>query len=66
MPALHHLSESFGAALAGVPAMGAALAAIGPTLFDAVVGLAAGFVVVAILSLGKKLFARPPAPAGGH
>jgi predicted DNA repair protein MutK len=66
IPWLHHLSEGFGAALAGVPAVGAALAAIGPTLFDAVVGLAAGFVVVAVLSQGKKLFARPRAPAGGH
>jgi predicted DNA repair protein MutK len=49
---LHHLAESAAAAAAGVPAIGPAIAAIAPTLIDALAGVVTGAVVL----LGVKLF----------
>jgi predicted DNA repair protein MutK len=51
---LHHLTENAAHAVAGVPAIGGLLAAVTPTLIDAV----AGIVVGAIVLLGVTLIQR--------
>jgi predicted DNA repair protein MutK len=51
---LHHLAEGAAHAVAGVPAVGGLLAAVAPTLVDAV----AGVVVGALVLLGVKIVQR--------
>jgi uncharacterized protein len=55
IPALHHWSEQLAHALAGVPL----LATLGPMLFDAIVGIAAGALVVGALHVFKRMTKRP-------
>jgi predicted DNA repair protein MutK len=51
---LHHLAEGAAHAVAGVPAIGGLLAAVAPTLIDAV----AGVIVGAMVLLGVSIFQR--------
>lgn len=51
---LHHLAEGAAHAVAGVPAIGGLLAAVAPTLIDAV----AGVIVGALVLLGVSVFQR--------
>lgn len=51
---LHHLAEGAAHAVAGVPAIGGLLAAVAPTLIDAV----AGVIVGAVVLLGVSIFQR--------
>ena len=58
VPALHHVIESSVSAAASVPVAGKVLAAVTPTLIDAVAGLLAGaLVLVGVTGIGK-LFKR--------
>lgn len=52
---LHHVIERLTAAAAGVPSVGAALAWFTPLLLDAVVGIVAGALVLAGVTLVKKV-----------
>jgi uncharacterized protein len=52
---LHHFSESAAGMTAGVPAIGGALSVITPTLVDAIVGIIAGAVVLAVVTLVQRM-----------
>ncbi len=52
---LHHYSEGFATAAGNVPAIGGVLHAIGPVLFDALVGIAVGVLVVIVVTRVNKL-----------
>jgi predicted DNA repair protein MutK len=54
VPALHHMQQA-------IAAGSGALAPVATTLFDAVVGLVAGALVVAVVTIGARLFKRQPA-----
>jgi predicted DNA repair protein MutK len=60
---LHHYSEGFAAAAGNVPAIGGALHAIGPVLFDAVVGIVVGVLVLLVVTLVNKMRGKKPALA---
>ena len=66
IPALHHLAEQVTGQLVALPAVGGVLATLGPILFDAVVGIVAGFLVVGIVGAAKKLFGRGAAGSTSH
>lgn len=66
IPALHHLAEQVTGFMASLPAIGGVLATLGPILFDAVVGIVAGFLVVGIVGAAKKLFGRGAAGPATH
>lgn len=55
IPALHHVVEPMVAGVAGIATVGGVLAMILPTLVDVVVGIAAGAVVVALVTLVGRL-----------
>jgi uncharacterized protein len=57
---IHHAAES----AADLPAVGSVLAAILPTLVDLLVGIAAGSIILAVVSAVKRL--RGGAPAATH
>jgi predicted DNA repair protein MutK len=52
---LHHLAESAAHAVAGVPGVGGLLAAVTPTLIDAVAGVVVGAVVLLGVTLIQRL-----------
>jgi predicted DNA repair protein MutK len=52
---LHHLAESAAHAVAGVPVLGGVLAAVTPTLIDAVAGVIVGAVVLLGVSIVQRL-----------
>lgn len=54
-PFAHHLVEGAAAALATLPSVGAVLAAVTPTLLNAVAGVVAGMVLVLAMTLVSKL-----------
>ncbi|MFB2860984.1 DUF808 domain-containing protein [Aeromonas hydrophila] len=54
-PFVHHLIEGAAAAVATLPAVGAALALVTPTLLNAVAGVLAGLVLVLAMTLVSKL-----------
>jgi uncharacterized protein len=56
--ALHHLSESLVHSVESLGGIGFILKGILPLLFDVVVGLIIGAIVVAVVMLGKKLFKK--------
>jgi predicted DNA repair protein MutK len=58
VPALHHVIEGAAAAAGRVGVAGPLLAAITPTLIDAVAGLLAGAVVLLVVSAGQRLFKK--------
>ncbi|THC41310.1 DUF808 domain-containing protein [Massilia sp. Mn16-1_5] len=53
--ALHHYSEGLATAMGEVPAIGGMLHAIGPVVFDALVGVLVGVLVVIVVTLVNKL-----------
>jgi len=55
MSFLHHYAEAFVAWLAAMPAAAAALAALGPTLFNLAVGVTSGAILVAAIGAGRRL-----------
>lgn len=55
---LHHLAESAAHAVAGVPLAGGLLAAVTPTVVDAVAGVVIGAVVLAVVTLVQRLRGR--------
>jgi predicted DNA repair protein MutK len=60
---LHHYSEGFATAAGNVPVIGGALHAIGPVLFDAVVGIVVGVLVLIVVTLINKMRGKKPVPA---
>jgi hypothetical protein len=58
VPAAHHLLEAARHAAATLPAIGGALAVLTPLLIDALAGIAAGALVLGIVSLGKRISGR--------
>ena len=65
MPFLHHHAEAFVAWLGALPGVASALSALGPTLFDLVVGFVAGTIIVAVVSVVRCLVrSRGDAAAG--
>jgi predicted DNA repair protein MutK len=52
---LHHLAESAAHSVSGVPAVGGLLAAVTPTLIDAVAGVVVGAVVLLVVSIVQRL-----------
>lgn len=54
-PFVHHLIEGAAATVATLPAVGAALALVTPTLLNAVAGVVAGLVLVLAMTLVSKL-----------
>ncbi|MFC5552057.1 DUF808 domain-containing protein [Massilia aerilata] len=52
---LHHLAEGAAHAVAGVPAVGGLLAAVAPTLIDAVAGVLVGAVVLLVVTIVQRL-----------
>ena len=62
IPAAHTLIEGFAHGLQAVPALGAALAAITPTLLDMLLGVLAGaLVLVGVTALGRLYRVFKPA-----
>jgi predicted DNA repair protein MutK len=55
---LHHLAESAGAAMRTVPALGGVLAAVTPTIIDALAGVLVGAVVLLVVTLVQRLRRR--------
>ena len=53
-PALHHGIEQLALPLATVPGIGTLLAAIAPTLLDALAGVAAGALVLLMVTLALR------------
>jgi predicted DNA repair protein MutK len=58
LPPLHHFAEGAAGALAGVPVAGRVLAAIAPTVIDALAGLATGALVLLVVKLASRLIGR--------
>ncbi|HZI12352.1 MAG TPA: DUF808 domain-containing protein [Myxococcus sp.] len=56
IPFLHHMSEGIVHAVEGVPGIGGVLKVLGPTLFDAVAGIIAGALVLAVVTVATRLF----------
>ncbi|MFL6674566.1 MAG: DUF808 domain-containing protein [Massilia sp.] len=56
LPPLHHLAGRAAAAVATVPGLGAVLAAVTPTLIDALAGVVTGALVLLVVKLGTRLF----------
>ena len=55
---LHHLTENAAASVAGVPAVGGLLAAVAPSLIDAVAGIVVGAAVLLVVTLVQRLRGR--------
>ena len=65
MPFLHHGAEAFVAWLGALPGVAGVLSALGPTLFDLVVGFVAGTIIVAAVSVVRRFVpSRRNAAAG--
>jgi uncharacterized protein len=58
IPAMHHIVEAAAHAAGTIPLIGGVLAAITPTLIDAVAGVIAGALVLLVVSGATKLFKR--------
>jgi predicted DNA repair protein MutK len=56
LPGAHHVAESAARATAAVPSIGGMLGAITPLLLDGLSGIMAGALVLAGVTLGKRLF----------
>jgi predicted DNA repair protein MutK len=52
---LHHYSEGMATAMGEVPVIGGVLHAIGPVVFDALVGIAVGVLVLLVVSMVNKM-----------
>ena len=58
MPGAHHVIEQLLAAVANVPLLGPVSSLIGATLLDGVAGILAGVVVLAVVTLGKRVVGK--------
>ena len=58
IPVLHHLIEGAESKIELLPAVGSVLGALTPTLLNLGIGLLAGAVAVAVVTLGQKLFSK--------
>ena len=58
LPALHHFSEGVAHAVEGVPAIGGVLAAIAPTVVDALMGVLIGAAVLLVVTVAKRMFGK--------
>ncbi len=58
VPMLHHGIEHLAAGLADLPVLGGVLAAIVPTVLDALIGIVAGGLVLLVVSIGTPLLKR--------
>ncbi|MFB2578676.1 DUF808 domain-containing protein [Acinetobacter sp. c2-A9] len=58
VPYFHHLSEDAGDYASGLPAIGAILGGITPTLINFAIGIIAGLIVVGVVMLGQKIFKK--------
>jgi len=58
VPAAHHQLEAASHAVAALPAIGGMLAVLVPLLIDALAGIAAGALVLGVVSLGKRVTGR--------
>ncbi|MGQ5523349.1 DUF808 domain-containing protein [Chitinimonas sp. PSY-7] len=58
VPMLHHGIEHLAAGLADLPVLGGVLAAIVPTVLDALIGIIAGGLVLLVVSIGTPLLKR--------
>jgi predicted DNA repair protein MutK len=56
LPGAHHVVETAAHAVAALPGVGGLLGALAPLLIDGLAGIAAGALVMAVVSLGKRLF----------
>lgn len=56
IPVLHHAVESLGSSVKDWGGLGAVMEVLAPMLANAVVGIVAGALVLAVVTLGKKLF----------
>ncbi|HMA12856.1 MAG TPA: DUF808 family protein, partial [Steroidobacteraceae bacterium] len=56
LPGAHHAVETAAHAAAALPGVGGLLGALAPLLIDGLAGIAAGALVLAVVSLGKRLF----------
>jgi len=63
IPPVHHMIEELAGGAGQVPAVGGVLAALTPTLLDGLTGLLAGGLVVAAVTLVRRLLPRKPPPA---
>jgi hypothetical protein len=55
VPAVHHFSEGVAHSLAGVPVVGGVLAALGPTVIDALLGVVVGACVLLVVTIVQRL-----------
>ena len=60
---LHHYSEGMAAYLGEVPVVGGVLHALGPVLFDALVGVLVGAIVLLVVTMVSKMFGKKAVPA---
>ena len=58
VPPLHHAAERLGAAVGSVAGIGPLLKVLTPLLVDGLIGIVAGAIVLAVVTLGKRLFRR--------
>jgi uncharacterized protein len=63
IPPVHHLIEDLAKGAGEVPGVGGGLGALTPTLLDGVAGFLAGGLVVAAVTLVRRLLPRKPPPA---
>jgi predicted DNA repair protein MutK len=64
LPPLHHAVETLVGGLQALPGLGGVAAALAPLLADLLIGVVAGALVLAVVSLAKRLFKRAPVAAG--
>jgi len=60
---LHHFSENAAQVTAGVPGVGGVLAAITPTVVDALAGVLVGAIVLAVVTVVQRLRGKKPSAA---
>jgi predicted DNA repair protein MutK len=58
LPPLHHAAEALAAAAAGVAGVGPMLKLVTPLLVDGLIGIAAGAIVLGVVTVVKRLFRR--------
>lgn len=66
VPLFHHWTEDAVKISTGLPQMGSIIGALVPTLINFALGIVAGIIVVAIVSLGAKLFSKNDNQASSH
>lgn len=58
LPFLHHFTEDAAEVTSHLPAVGSIFGAVTPTLINFAIGAIAGIIVVLLVTLGKKMFAK--------